>query len=92
MEKHELIFIILLYTPGYNSLCNPTKQHKVWRKIFLQADPIERLTAFVLGANTKLNVSQQTSFENDQNEMKLHSEYDYECIRNSLSSYPSIRG
>ncbi len=90
MEKHKLIFIVLLCTPGYNSLCDLTRQHKVWRKILLQADPIERLTACVLGANIKFNYS--TWCKNDQNEMKLHSEYDYDCIRNSLSSYPLIRG
>ncbi len=28
------------------------------------------------------------SIENDENETKLHGEYDYECIRNSLSTYP----
>ncbi len=28
--------------------------------------------------------------ENDHNEMKLHGEYDYECIRDSLSSYPVL--
>ncbi len=33
------------------------------------------------------NISDQIWSKNDQNEMKLHSEYDYECISNSLSSY-----
>ncbi len=37
---------------------------------------------------TKLNYSTyQTKFKNDRTEMKLHGEYDYKCIRNSLSSY-----
>ncbi len=65
----------------------------VWRK--KQADPIERLTACVLEAYTKQNskkilfkVADQIWRENNRNEMKLHGEYDYECIRNSLSSYP----
>ncbi len=33
------------------------------------------------------NVSDHNSCENDQNETKLHSEYDYESIRNSLSTF-----
>ncbi len=33
------------------------------------------------------NVSDQIWHENDQIEMKLPREYDYECIRNSLSMY-----
>ncbi len=36
------------------------------------------------------NVSDQIWRENYQNEMKLNGEYDYECIRNSLSSYPVL--
>ncbi len=35
-------------------------------------------------------VSDQIWHKNDQNEMKLHGKYDYECIRNSLSSYPVL--
>ncbi len=31
-QNMQVIFIILLCTQGYNSLCDPTKQHKVWRK------------------------------------------------------------
>ncbi len=34
MEKHELIFIILLCTPEYNFLCDPTRQHKSEGKYF----------------------------------------------------------
>ncbi len=51
----QVIFIIFLNTWGYNSLGDPTRQHKVWKKILLQADPIERLTACFLAANTKQN-------------------------------------
>ncbi len=51
----QVIFIIFLSTWGYNSLGNTTRQHKVWKKILLQADPIERLTACVLAANTKFD-------------------------------------
>ncbi len=36
---------------------------------------------------TFFNVSDQILHKKDQIEMKLHSEYDYECIRNSLSIY-----
>ncbi len=36
------------------------------------------------------NVSDQIWRENDQIKIKLHSEYDYECIRNSLSTYPLL--
>ncbi len=46
-----------------------------------------------LGSENKtqlFNVSDQIWHENDQNEMKLHVEYDYECISNSLSSYPAL--
>ncbi len=78
----EVIFIIFLSTWGYNSLGHPTRQHKVWKKILLQADPIEKLTACVLAANTKqtqlFNVSDQISHENNQNEMKLRNEFDYD--------------
>ncbi len=49
----QVIFIIFLSTWGYNSLGDPTRQHEVWKKILLQADSIERLTACVLAANTK---------------------------------------
>ncbi len=49
------IYYLFLSTCGYNSLGNPTRQHEVWKKILLQADPIERLTACVLMANTKQN-------------------------------------
>ncbi len=45
----QVIFIILLCTRGYNFLRDPTRQYKVWRKILLQTDPFERLTACVLG-------------------------------------------
>ncbi len=38
------------------------------------------------------NVSDQLWYENDQNEMKLHWEYDYESIRNSMSTFPVSRG
>ncbi len=31
---------------------DPTRQQEVWEKILLQADPIERLTACILAANT----------------------------------------
>ncbi len=51
----QVIFVILLCTQGYNSLGDPTRQRKVWRKILLQADPIERLTACVLATKTKQN-------------------------------------
>ncbi len=34
------------------------------------------------------NVSDQIWRKIDQNEMKLHGIYDYECIKNSLSTYP----
>ncbi len=36
------------------------------------------------------NVSDQIWHENDQIEMKLHSEYDYECMKNSLTMYPLL--
>ncbi len=39
---------------------------------------------------TFFNVSDQIWRENDQIEMKSHSKYDYECIRNSLSTYPLL--
>ncbi len=39
---------------------------------------------------TFFNVSDQIWGEDDQIKMKLHSEYDYECIRNSLSTYPLL--
>ncbi len=44
----QVIFIIFLSTWGYNSLGDTTRQHEVWKKILLQCDPIERLTACVL--------------------------------------------
>ncbi len=85
-KSMQVIFIILLCTGEYNSLGDPTRQHK--------ADAIERLTACVLAANTNktqlFNISDPIWSENDQNEMKLHGEYDYECIRNSLSFYPVL--
>ncbi len=37
-----------------------------------------------------VNVSDQIWSKNDQIEMKLHSEYDYEYIMNSLSIYPLL--
>ncbi len=49
----QIEFIIFLSTWGYNSLGDSTRQHEVRKKILLQADPIERLTACVLAANTK---------------------------------------
>ncbi len=51
----QVIFLILLCTGEYNSLGDPTRQDEVWRKILLQADPIERLTACVFEVNTKQN-------------------------------------
>ncbi len=46
-KSMQVIFIILLCTRGYNFLCDPTRQHEVWRKILLQADLIKRLTACI---------------------------------------------
>ncbi len=40
--------------------------------------------------NYSFNVLDQIWRVKDQNEMKLQGEYDYECIRNSLSSYPIL--
>ncbi len=51
----QVIFIIFLSPWGYNSLDESTRQHGVWKKILLQADPIESLTACVLAASTKQN-------------------------------------
>ncbi len=86
-KNMQVIFVILLCTRGYNSLCDPTRQHEVWRKILLQDNSIERGTQ---NKTQIFNVSDQIWRANDQNEMKLHSEYDYECIRDSLSSYPVL--
>ncbi len=36
------------------------------------------------------NVSDQIGHEMTTNETKLNGEYDYECIRNTLSTYPSL--
>ncbi len=64
-QKHmQVIFIIFLSTWGYNSLGDPTRQHKVWKKILLHADPIERLTVCVLSANTKENSAIQRIWPN----------------------------
>ncbi len=63
-----------------------TRQHEVWRKILLQADPIEMLTACVLVANTKQNSTIQRIRLNwtrkwpKWNEI-ARGEYDYDCIR-----------
>ncbi len=78
----DVIFIIFLSTWGYNSLGDPTRQHKVWKKILLQTDPIEgwQHASWRQTQNkTQLfNISDQISPENNQNEMKLHNEYDYD--------------
>ncbi len=69
----QVIFIIFLSTCRYNSLSDSTRQHEVWKKILLQADPIERLTVCVRRRTqnkTQLfNISDQISRENDQIEM-----------------------
>ncbi len=71
MENMQVIFIILLCNQAYYSLCDLTRQRKVWRKILLQADPIERLTAFILAAKTKFNYSTyQTKFDAKMTKMK----------------------
>ncbi len=46
----QVIFII-----GYNSLGDLTRQHEVWRKTLLQADPIKSLTACVLATKMRWN-------------------------------------
>ncbi len=38
-QNMQFIFIILLWNQGYNFLGDPTKQHKVWRKILLNIWP-----------------------------------------------------
>ncbi len=63
-KSMQVIFIILLCTWGYNSPGDPTRQHKVWRKILLQAG---------LGNEhkTKLNYSTyQTKFDTKITKMK----------------------
>ncbi len=70
----QVIFIIILCTQEYNYLGNPTGQNEVWRKILLQADPIERLTAYILAANTNQNSTSysmyQTKFDTKMTKMK----------------------
>ncbi len=62
-KSMQVIFIILLCTREYNSLGDATRQH--------EADPIERLTACVLAANTKQNCSTyQTKFDSKMTKMK----------------------
>ncbi len=46
-QKSILVMLIMVWsTQGYNSLDDPTRQLEVWRKILLQADPIEGLKVY----------------------------------------------
>ncbi len=58
----QVIFIIFLSTWGYNSLGDTTRQYEVWKKTLLQADPIKRLTACVLAANTKFDAKMKQNY------------------------------
>ncbi len=89
MEKHAgYIYYFFVHPRIYSMLFDQATQ-SLKKKILLQADPM--LTACILAAKTKLNYSTyQTKFDTKMSKMNLHSEYHYECISNSLSSYPVL--
>ncbi len=97
VEWHHIFIsmqvIFLQCIRGYNSLGDPTRQfegkklYKLIRSKGWQNASWQR-TQNKSQKKILFNVADQIWCENDQNETKLHDEYDHEYIRNSLSSYP----